>query len=402
VDLRSGCTYWPELTPDVPRYGPLGRDLSCDVVILGGGITGALAAYYITQEGLHVVLLDQRPVGCGSTAASTGLLQYELDTMLIGLVPLVGAENAARAYRVSHDSLDAFEPITRDLGDACGLARRPSLYLATEAGDAGKLRRECDARRAIGIDVEFLDENEVRGRFPFSRPAALWSANAMEVDPYRLTHRLLARAVGRGLEAFSGTTVEQLVPRDGGVTLRTADGPEVQARHVIFATGYETPQFLGRDVCACTLKSTFALASEPLPHFDGWPQRCLIWESAHPYFYLRTTPEGGAMLGGEDEDFADPGRRDRLIGEKAETLAGKFRAMFPAIEMLPTCAWAGTFGETKDGLPYIGAVPGFPHCHFALGYGGNGITFSLVAARIIRDAILGRHNGDAELFRFGR
>jgi glycine/D-amino acid oxidase-like deaminating enzyme len=76
--------------------------------------------------------------------------------------------------------------------------------------------------------------------------------------------------------------------------------------------------------------------------------------------------------------------------------------MFPAIEMRPACAWAGTFAETRDGLPYVGSVPQFPRGYFALGYGGNGITFSLVAARIIRDAILGRRNDDAELFRFNR
>ena len=65
-------------------------------------------------------------------------------------------------------------------------------------------------------------------------------------------------------------------------------------------------------------------------------------------------------------------------------------------------AWAGTFGETVDGLPYIGAHPEWPCCQFALGYGGNGITFSALAAGIVRDAILGRANPHADLFRFDR
>jgi glycine/D-amino acid oxidase-like deaminating enzyme len=108
------------------------------------------------------------------------------------------------------------------------------------------------------------------------------------------------------------------------------------------------------------------------------------------------------MLGGEDEDFADAKRRDRLIGEKAQTLTRKFRAMFPRIEIEPDCASAGAFAETADGLPYVGTVPQFPRGYFALGYGGNGITFSLVAARIITDMIMGRPNADADLFAFGR
>jgi glycine/D-amino acid oxidase-like deaminating enzyme len=65
-------------------------------------------------------------------------------------------------------------------------------------------------------------------------------------------------------------------------------------------------------------------------------------------------------------------------------------------------AWAGTFGETKDGLPYIGVHPRFPHVYFALCYGGNGITFSVIAAEILRDDFIRRTNRDARLFRFGR
>lgn len=402
MDLRSGCTFWPDLTPHVPRYGPLGRDLSCDVAIIGGGITGALAAHFLTRERLHTVLLDRRPVGGGSTTASTGLLQYELDTLLVDLAERVGRERALRAYRVSHESLDAFPELVADVGDPCGLSRRPSLYLASAEADVEKLRRECDARRSIGIEVDFLAAGAVGERFPFSRPAALWSAKAMEVDPYRLTHRLIAKAVERGLEVFAGTEAAAYEPGEGGVTLRATDGPTVRARHVVFATGYETPQFLSPGDCSCTLKSTFAMVSRPLARFDGWPQRCLVWESAHPYFYLRTTPDGRAMLGGEDEDFADPARRDRLIGDKAHALGRKFCAMFPDIDLEPDCAWAGAFAETADGLPYVGTVPQFPRGYFALGYGGNGITFSLVAARIITDLMMGRKNADADLFAFGR
>ena len=65
-------------------------------------------------------------------------------------------------------------------------------------------------------------------------------------------------------------------------------------------------------------------------------------------------------------------------------------------------SWAGTFAQTRDGLPYIGSTPQFPRGYFALGYGGNGITFSLVAARMMRDLFLGKENRDAEVFRFGR
>jgi glycine/D-amino acid oxidase-like deaminating enzyme len=76
--------------------------------------------------------------------------------------------------------------------------------------------------------------------------------------------------------------------------------------------------------------------------------------------------------------------------------------MFPAIELEVAFRWAGTFGETKDGLPYIGQIRQMPHCHFALGFGGNGIIYSIIAAEIIRDALLQRPNRNARLFGFDR
>jgi glycine/D-amino acid oxidase-like deaminating enzyme len=121
-----------------------------------------------------------------------------------------------------------------------------------------------------------------------------------------------------------------------------------------------------------------------------------------PYLYLRTTTEGRVIVGGEDEDFVNAKRRDALISRKTRTLVKKFGRLFPDRPLEVAYAWAGTFGETKDGLPYIGAHPRFPHVFFALCYGGNGITFSVIAAEILRDHFSGRTNHDASLFRFGR
>jgi glycine/D-amino acid oxidase-like deaminating enzyme len=95
-------------------------------------------------------------------------------------------------------------------------------------------------------------------------------------------------------------------------------------------------------------------------------------------------------------------RRNAAVKKKAQKLEKRFRSMFPEIHFVPAYAWAGTFAETKDGLAYIGSVPELPRCHFTLGFGGNGITYSIVAAEIVRDAIIGRKNRAARLFRFNR
>ena len=403
MDLKTGELYWPRLAGSrIDRYPPLDRDVRCDVAVIGGGVTGALVAHHLGRAGAGVVVLDRRAIGGGSTSASTGLLQYEIDTPLYKLIDLVGADHARRAYRRCVACLDDFRELVNQLDDDCALADRPSLYLGCDPDDVDELRRECDERRTIGIDVDVLGQGELRRTFGMDRPAALWSRRAMEIDPYRLTMSLVRGATRAGAQVFGETTVKTYDADDAGVTLNTGRGPLVRASRVVFATGYETPEFLDKDICR--LRSTYALVSQPLERIDEvWPQRCLIWESGDPYFYARTTTDGRAMIGGEDVDTADPRERDALIDEKARALSEKFHKLIPALPRIDAqFRWAGTFAQTKDGLPYIGTTNQFPRGYFALGYGGNGITFGLIAAQIIRDLFTGTGNDDADLFRFDR
>ena len=117
---------------------------------------------------------------------------------------------------------------------------------------------------------------------------------------------------------------------------------------------------------------------------------------------MRTTADGRAIIGGEDDSFRNPARRDRLIPKKTERLAKKFRALFPKIPLQIAYAWAGTFGETKDGLAYIGPEADQPRVLFACGFGGNGITYSALAAEILLETIRGRLHPDADLFALER
>ena len=409
MDLRSGCIYWTDRKEDLaPACAPLDRDLETDVVVLGGGITGAMAAHYLTEAGVDVVMLDRRNVAQGSTAASTGLLQYEIDVPLVELTKKVGEKSAARAYLLGVEALGEFESLVNLIGEDCGFSRRRSLLLATDGRFAESLRAECEARRRIGIRAAFLTPAELNERVGLSGPGGIRSQDAAQIDPYRFTAALVRRALSRGLRAFGQTQVTTYDADDRAVTLTTSTGFRVRARHVIFATGYETPEFV--EPLPVKLKSTYALATHPIDARRAgdplWGEgECLIWETGMPYFYARTAGQPGqcrVIVGGEDEDFADPAARDALIPDKAHALLQKLHAMFPHLQPQPDCAWAGTFAETTDGLPLIGPHPKFPRGLFALGYGGNGITFGLIAARLLRDCVMGNQNPDLPIFRLNR
>ena len=400
MKLTSTHPFWAVNNGLPTNYPSLQRDVACDAIVIGGGITGALVAIHLTEAGVKTAVLDKRDIGTGSTSGSTALLQYEIDVPLRELIKKRGAAAAVRSYQLCRNAIGKLERLVSRLKIECGFERKPSLFLARYQREIPELQEELQLRRKMGIELEFYDASALRARFSFSRPAALLSKDGGQVDPHRLTHGLLAAGTRAGLEVYDRTEMARLEETGRGVRITTQNGCQVTARRAIIAAGFESKALLGAE--AGTLKSTYALISEPLPAISRWYKQCLIWESGTPYLYLRTTPEGRIIVGGEDENFVNAKRRDALIFQKTRTLLKKFGRLFPDSPLEVAYAWAGTFGETKDGLAYIGMHPRFPHAYFALGYGGNGITFSLIAAEIIRDDFLGQPNRDAHLFRFGR
>jgi glycine/D-amino acid oxidase-like deaminating enzyme len=182
--------------------------------------------------------------------------------------------------------------------------------------------------------------------------------------------------------------------------LVTAGGKKIKARYLVIACGYESQQYIPRSVQQ--LHSTYAIVSEPFEQKKFWYKNSLIWETSMPYLYMRATDDNRIIVGGKDIPSSDPFIRDKLLPAKARSLEVSFKKLFSSIDFKTDFSWAGTFAFTKDGLPFIGTIPERPHTYFALGFGGNGTTFSLIAAEIIRDMLFGKINNDAKIFSFNR
>ena len=179
------------------------------------------------------------------------------------------------------------------------------------------------------------------------------------------------------------------------VRLETRDGAFIQAKHVIFCTGYEVMKFAKpKDY---KVISTWVLATKPQPK-KIWSGKSLIWEAADPCLYMRSTDDGRIIAGGEDEPFSDEAKRDSLLPAKIAAIARKAKRLFPQADFAADFAWTGSFGESPAGLPAIGPVHGLPRCYAVLGFGGNGITFSMLAAQLVSRHIQGIMDPDAELF----
>ena len=373
--------------------------MRADVVVVGAGITGALVAEATTAMDLGTVVLDRRPPALGSTAASTALLQFEIDTPLIRLAEEIGVDRASRAWLRSFRAVADLAHLVQRLQIPCAFRPRRALYLAGNELDATALAAECRQRRAIGLPSEFLAHAQLRAYAGIDRDAALLSDGAADVDPTLLTVSLLRSAIANGCRLFTPTQLAEVAPLHNKVEMVTADGIELEAKALVFATGYELAD--GIPTAGHRRTSTWAYATPPQPdRLRG--NGDLIWEASDPYLYIRTTADGRVIVGGEDEDFDNEAARDALLPAKIAALQGKTKALLPWLDVTADFSWAGTFGESDNGLPSIGAVPGMPNCYAVLGYGGNGITFSMVAAQIIQTLLRGQRDPDAELFDFGR
>ncbi|QSX77085.1 NAD(P)/FAD-dependent oxidoreductase [Agrilutibacter solisilvae] len=402
MDVKSGYPYWAVKNGLMHAFPALDGDTACDVAVIGGGISGALIATELASHGFDVIVLEQRDVAWGSTAASTALLQYEIDTHLTDLAGMVGEAHAVRAYLACADAIDSLAEVAHAVGDV-GFARARSLYYASRRWHRGRLEKEFQMRRRCGLDVHWLDRDALQARFAIDAPGAILSAKAARVDPYRLASRLLDRLRRHGGRVFDRSCVARLEPTPRGVTLHTAADVRVRARHVVMAAGYACQQWLDQRVARNS--SSYAFVSDPQPRDVLGPfAHTMAWESARPYLYFRSTVDGRLMVGGQDDAVDIPSRRDRRVERKARRLVQRMRDMFPRMAALqPAYSWAGTFAETRDGLPFFGAHAQWgPRVLFAMAYGGNGITYSILGAQVLRAQIERRTHPLGALFGFGR
>ena len=235
-----------------------------------------------------------------------------------------------------------------------------------------------------------------KDRFALDREGAILSFDNLALDPVKLTAGLLQAAVARGARIFAPEEAIEFTHSAAGVRVQTRSGHEISARHVVLATGYELADIV-KDT-RHTIISTWAIATPRQKRSNLVPGEPLIWEASDPYLYLRTTHDGRIVCGGEDAQFPDEDRRDGLIVEKSRRISEKLARLLPDIDPTPEYAWAGSFGNTTTGLPLIGPVPRRPRIFALMGYGGNGITFSRIAAEMITTAIGGGQDTDADIF----
>ena len=402
--LRRGRTIWLGRTNPATRHPILRGHHDTDVAIVGGGMTGGMIAEAFTRHGVRVAVVEASRIAHGSTAASTALLLQEPDYDLKALSERYGQRAAKRIWALSHDAARDFLDTIERLKIQCEVRKRDSLYYTLDEDRARALQRELKRRHQAGLGGKWLDAAALFRAGGIRGAGAIRSIGNAQLNPLRACIGLIDAAARRGAAIFERTTINRIRQVDGGVRLYSPTGT-IDARQVVIATGYATKYFrplAGR----FRLRHTYVLATNPiglLARRRLGMGKVMLWDTARPYHYVRWTDDRRLLLGGADHPVAPGARHDKQFADATQTLRGYFEDLFPALaDVGVATAWEGLFAMTPDGLPYIGPHRRYPRHAFALGYGGNGMTFAALAARILVEQWRGVSSADHALFAFNR
>ncbi len=401
---QKDAPLWTAVNQVPTLYPWLSREERCQVLILGGGITGAFAARRFAQAGVDTVLLSGDPVGFGGTAASQGVMRGDANFPLREACGEWGSERAQGLYQLCARALDEIEALVAEEHIDCGFSRADDLQAARDMTHAEELKEEYLIRKHSGLDVEFLLSQTHQDLFSFDFEGALLVKNGAAVcDPFLLAHGLVRAAQGAGARIYEHSAAECIKQKNGAYQVTTAAGQTVTADTLILAIGAECSKF----VPGCgSLRTCFSMATEPIEIFAGWPEKTVVRLCGRPEVTYSVTPDGRILAAGLQTGLID--RSGRLAGliplptlyeKKYAQLRELTEELFPGIRGKQA---AYTFSalslETEDGLPLLGELREYPACYCAACGGGNGIVFSHIAADLLLELYEGKTPSLLHLF----
>lgn len=400
MELRSPEAFWLLKNGILTSYPKLQENTGCDIVVLGAGITGALISHALHNAGYNVVVLDKRDVANGSSAATTSMLQYEIDVPMVDLAEMIGISGAVECYRAGIDSIDTLQKLIEKEQVDCGFDRKESLQVAHSKKAVKALRNEFEMRQRHGFDVKWLTAKDMEEQYNMQSHPGILSAQGASIDAFRFAHGLFLNNHKKGMRIFDHTTLIDIKHEKDKVLLKTEDGYHVEAKKIVYCTGFETMQLFKKKYAE--IVTTFACVSEQNINFFETLDNTLFWDTADPYIYLRTTDDKRLLVGGEDIRYKYGPITEKVKNVKSGKLIKKLNKLFPEINFIVDYVWAGAFGVTKDGLPFIGTHPDFKNALFVLGLGGNGITFSVQGMGLILKVLAGYSDNLLHYYRFDR
>lgn len=402
MQLTEGNLYWQQNEKIKNTYPYLTYDATCDILIIGGGIVGAITAYYMAKEGMNVIVAEKNIVGYGSTSATTALLEYQVDVDLHKLEKMIGQNQARRIYKLCLDAISDIEKIDKEFKASTEFEKKDTMYYSNKFTQKASMLKEYEARKNVGFDTKFIEDH----RLINFNSAILTKNSSATFNPYKFTQELfLHLSKMDNVRIFENTKIESIRPKFDGVECKTNNNFKIVADKLIFASGFETLKYVKN--IPVDLYKTFTIVTNPIGNLDDFDANFTARDTVEPYHYLRFTNDNRIMFGGEDvkitEKLTNEKYLNSLANSKYKKLFGTVQKLFNNLDDLTVdYAFNGTFGNTKDSLSIIDEIEYMPNCFCNLGFGANGILYSVIGAKMLKDAVKGYYTKDMNMFKIDR
>lgn len=407
MKLHVGNLYWPDVTEQRSfRSEKIKNDISTDVLIVGGGISGALSAYALAKEGHKVVLVEKNTVASGSSAANTGLIQYMSDIFLVDLIDQIGEKDAVHFYKESVDATKHLIELNKTIPqmNTESFEVIESLIISTDEDTISDVKDEVEKQSELDFKVEAFDKERLR-KHDLDGNYALLAKNDINLNPVVFTYRLIGDAIKNyGLTLYENTSFVRMSSDSKTNTIELSANGEsfnVKASYVVFVTGYNPPAFLKKYMKNLEMYKTYVTVTDDMTKFKE-DLDYLAWEVKDSYTYYKYTFENRLMIGGLDTKADHLEENDAYINRDA--LISKVEDIIKddSVTSDAKYSYAALFGESKDNLPYIGISPENERVFVICGVGGNGTVYSTMASKMAKMWIDGQSLDEYKYLRLGR
>jgi glycine/D-amino acid oxidase-like deaminating enzyme len=402
---RYGISPWLDAVPvKKRRQFPAFRGvITHPVVVVGGGMSGAMAAYACAAAGHKVILLEADRVGTGGSGQATGLLSGEAAESYREVEARAGRRAAQAVFDVMEAAPRELATAVKRLGIRAQLDLGSGLRVLPPNDSDKALRKESAARLAAGLAGSWLAPAAV------TRHTALASAGGMRipdggfVDPFKLTLGFLAAAIKRGARVYERSAVKKIT-----FTRKTAtahlDSGAITTTNLVICIGEPTSLFkpLKRHL---RHEHRYAVLTEPLPaavRAELGRRGALLRDTGSPSHHLWFTADHRALVAGADQKRPADRLREKTLVQRTGQLMYELTTLYPAISgAAPAYGWDMPLAHPVDGVPYAGSHRNFPFMLFAFGTSHDPAR-AYLASRIILRNIQGKPDKDDVHFSFAR
>lgn len=387
MKLHAGDLYWDETKRDI-NFLKMDSDIETDILIIGGGMSGAIISYILGKTNKDIVVVDKSMPGYGSSWGNTGIIQYNSDMSIDEMAKRYGEKYAVDFYNLSLNAMKDLDKIVNELGEDVGYKSTSSLYLAKKAEDLPKMRANYEMLRKNDFPAVWISKDKLKADYMLEAEGAIMTSSDAELNPFKMVQSLHKKNLENGIKIYKECEIIKIDENQGFICY-TKNGYKIKSNKLIIATGYAKDMYPPIEKLA-KRDTTYSFVSRPIDS-HLWGNEEMVWDSAQTYLYFRKTEEHRLIAGGRDESGEDL-KSIEEIKKNGEILLKSVMEYYPNLDTSIEYVWQSVFGVSKDGLPFIGRDENNPNKYFALGFGGNGTCYSVAAASIIKDFIEGKNH----------